>query len=271
MTSDSRARITALAGKEAADLRASTGVLLGPLAMLLTAVVMPLALAVGVPAWSGAPLDDTADLVSLARQFQVPGAAGLTDTALVQALLLHQFLPLMALVPVVGAMTFVTTAIVGEKQARTLEPLLATPLTAGELLAAKTGTAWVLSLALLAAGVVLLAVLTMLTAASGVAATLATGRVLALVGGVAPAASLVALTLGAIVSTRAKDARAAQQAGVLVVLPLVGGFVAQLNGAAAFSTADLLLATAALLVLAAVLARVAVHVFDRERILTAWT
>jgi ABC-2 type transport system permease protein len=271
MSRASFARIRALALKEMADLRASTGVLVGPAAMLVTAVLMPLALAVGLPAWSGEPVDDTADLVRLARQFQVPGAAGLTDAALVQALLLHQFLPLMALVPVVGAMTLVTTAIVGEKQARTLEPLLATPLSAGELLAAKTGTAFALALALLAAGVVLLVAATALTAAPGVAATLLTGRVLALVGGVAPAAALAALTLGAIVSTRAKDARAAQQAGVVVVLPIVGGFVAQLNGATAFSTTDLLLATAGLLVLAAVLGRVAVHVFDRERILTQWT
>ena len=271
MTGVSFARIRALAGKEAAELRASKGVLVGPVAMLVTAVFMPLALAVGVPAWSGEPLDDAADLVRLAQQFQVPGAAGLTEAALVQALMIHQFLPLMALVPVVGAMTLVTTAIVGEKQARTLEPLLATPLTTAELLAAKTGTALVLALALLAAGVVLLVAGTALTAAPGVAGTLVTGRVLALVGGVAPAASLVALTLGAIVSSRAKDARAAQQAGVVVVLPLVGGFVAQLNGQAAFSTADLLLATTALLAVAAGLGWVAVRLFDRERILTEWT
>jgi hypothetical protein len=107
----------------------------------------------------------------------------------------------------------VTTAIVGEKQARTLEPLLATPLTTAELLVAKTGTAFVLALTLLATGLVLLIAGTALAAAPGVAATLVTGRVIALVGGVAPAASLVALTLGAIVSSRAKDARAAQQAG----------------------------------------------------------
>ena len=153
----------------------------------------------------------------------------------------------------------------------TLEPLLATPLTSAELLAAKTGTAFALALVLLATGVVLLITGAALTAAPGVAATLVSGRVLALVGGVAPAASLVALTLGAIVSTRAKDARAAQQAGVVVVLPLVGGFVAQLNGQVAFSTADLLVTTAVLLGVAAALGWVAVHVFDRERILTQWT
>jgi ABC-2 type transport system permease protein len=271
MSGASWARIRALGGKEVAELRAAKGVLLGPVAMLVTAVLMPLVLAVGVPAWSGEPLDDTADLVRLAQQFQVPGAAGLSDAALVQALLLHQFLPLMALVPVVGAMTLVTTAIVGEKQARTLEPLLATPLTTAELLVAKTGTAFVLALTLLATGLVLLIAGTALAAAPGVAATLVTGRVIALLGGVAPAASLVALTLGAIVSSRAKDARAAQQAGVVVVLPLVGGFVAQLNSQTAFSTADLLLATAGLVAVAAGLGWVAVRVFDRERILTEWT
>ena len=81
------------------------------------------------------------------------------------------------------------------------------------------------------------------TALPGVAATLVDRRTLALVGGVAPAAALVALTLGAIVSTRAKDARSAQQAGVVVVLPLVAVLVAQLNGQVTLEAGDLLVAT----------------------------
>jgi len=271
MSPISLARVRALAGKEVADLRASTGVLLGPLAMLLTAVLMPIGLAIAVPAWSGEPLDSARDLVTLAQQFPVPGSEGLGDAALVQALLLHQFLPLMALVPVVGAMTLITTAVVGEKQARTLEPLLATPLTAAELLLAKAGTAFGVALVSLAAGYLLFLGLVAATALPGVAATLVTWRALALVAGVAPAASLVALALGAIVSTRAKDARAAQQAGVVVVLPLVAVFLAQLNGQVALDTWDLTLTTVVLLGISAGLAVVAVRVFDRERILTRWT
>ena len=271
MTTLSTSRIRALVAKEVAELSAARGVLVGPLAMLAAAVLMPIAIAVGIPAWSGEPLDAAADVVRLARQLQPPGPQGLTDAALVQVLLFHQFLPLLALVPVVGAMTLVTTSIIGEKQARTLEPLLATPLTTAELLVAKTGTAFGVALASLLAGCALFLGLVAATALPGVMAALVTARALALLAGVAPAAALVALTLGAIVSTRARDARSAQQAGVVVVLPLVAAFVAQLNGQVILDTGDLLIAAAALLGIATALAWVAVRAFDRERILTRWT
>jgi ABC-2 type transport system permease protein len=271
VTTLSLARVSALMAKEAAELRRSSGVLIGPLAMLLTAVLMPIVIVVALPAWWGEPLDTAGDVVRLARAIMGPDAAGLTEAALVQVLLFHQFLPLVALIPVVGATTLITTAVVGEKQARTLEPLLATPLTSAELLLAKTAAAFAVALALLAAGYALLLALVAALALPGVAATLVSARALALVGGVAPAASLVALALGAIVSTRARDARSAQQAGVVVVLPLVAGFIAQLNGALTLTAGMLGLAVLGLLALAAVLAVVAVRAFDRERILTRWT
>lgn len=265
------ARITALVAKEFSELAATRGVLLGPVAMLVTAVLMPVVIAAGIPAWSGEPLDAAQDVVRLARQVTPPGPHDLSDAALVQVLLFQQFLPLLALVPVVGAMTLVTTSVIGEKQARTLEPLLATPLTTAELLIAKTGTAYLVALAALMVGAALLAGLAAATALPGVAAALVNRRTLALIAGVAPAAALVALTLGAIVSTRARDARSAQQAGVIVVLPLVAVLVAQLNGQVTLGAGHLLAATVALLAVAAALGYVAVRAFDRERILTRWT
>jgi hypothetical protein len=127
------------------------------------------------------------------------------------------------------------------------------------------------ALASLGLGYALFLALVAATALPGVTATLLAPRALALVGGLAPAASLVALTLGAIVSTRASDARTAQQAGVVVVVPIVAGFVAQLNGQLTLSTGGLVAATLILLALAAGLGAVAVRWFDRERILTRWT
>ena len=44
---------------------------------------------------------------------------------------------LFLLTPITGAMALAAHAVVGEKQARTLEPLLATPITTFELLVAK--------------------------------------------------------------------------------------------------------------------------------------
>ena len=49
----------------------------------------------------------------------------------------HRFLTLLLLVPVTGAITFAGHSLVGEKLGRSLEPLLATPITTFELLVGK--------------------------------------------------------------------------------------------------------------------------------------
>ena len=273
MPESSLARLRALLAKEAAELRAGKGVLLAPLVMLLTAVAVPFVVAIGVPAWSGETLDDAEDVVALARDLgrTTRGMDRLDAAGAVQAFLLHQFLPLLLLVPVTGALSLVTTSVVGEKQSRSLEPLLATPLTTAELLAAKIGIAFAVSLALLAMGYVLMVAVAAGLASPGVAATLVTARPIALVAALAPAVSAVTLVLGVIASARAKDARGAQQFGVVVVLPVVGLFVAQMSGQMLLRSRDILLGSAGLWVLALLLLWVGVRVFDREHILTKWT
>ena len=128
-----------------------------------------------------------------------------------QAFLIGQFLPLLVLVPVLGAMALVTTSIVDELHGRSLEPLLATPITTLELLVAKAGSAFIVSLVLLAAGCLLMALVTAALASPGVLAALVTPRAIAILGGLAPAAAAAALMLGVVASSRAKDARTAQQ------------------------------------------------------------
>jgi ABC-2 type transport system permease protein len=258
-------RIAALAAKELAELRAAPFVLAGPLLMLLTAVAMPLVVAIGVPRWSGEALADAEDLVAMAHSAV---AAPLAPEAAVQAFLIGQFLPLLVLVPVLGAMALVTTSIVDERQSRSLEPLLATPITTIELLVAKAGSAFVIGLILLAGGCGLLALATAALAEPGVLAALATPRTLAVVAGLAPAASAAALMLGVIASSRASDARTAQQFSVLIVLPLVVLFVSGIGDAQGLSPRLLLAWSAGGWMLAAVFAAAGVRIFDRERILT---
>jgi hypothetical protein len=62
--------------------------------------------------------------------------------------LFQQFLVLLVLSPVAASMSLAAASVVGEKQARTLEPLLATPITTFELLLAKILGAFLPALAL---------------------------------------------------------------------------------------------------------------------------
>ncbi len=100
---------------------------------------------------------------------------------------------------------------------------------------------------------------------------LATPRALVVVAGLGPAAAAAAVMLGVVVSSRARDARTAQQFSVLIVLPLVALFVSQIGDADGVGVRALLAWAAAGWLLAAVFAAVGVRVFDRERILTRWT
>ena len=78
---------------------------------------------------------------------RIPELAGLSGNALIQTFLFHQFSLLLLLVPIVSATALATHAVIGEKQSKALEPLLATPISTIELLAAKTLTPFLFALA----------------------------------------------------------------------------------------------------------------------------
>jgi ABC-2 type transport system permease protein len=172
--------------------------------------------------------------------------------------------------PVIGSLTLAAQALIGEKQSRALEPLLATPVTTAELLLGKVLTPFALAVALLA--------LTFLLYLAGLAAfgepgvwrTLFWPRTLVLFLLVGPLAALTALGLAAIVSSRVNDARTAQQLGAFLALPLTAVFIAQLTGQFLLGASALLVTLAALGVVNAVLLWLGVRVFQRETILTRW-
>ena len=127
-------------------------------------------------------------------------------------------------------MALAAHAIVGEKQSRTLEPLLATPITTVELLVAKVLGALFPTLAMSIAGVALYFVGIAFFAEPGVAAA-GDGTRGAPALAVGPAAALVSLQSAIVISSRVNDARTAQQFGVFIVIPLSALLVAQFTGA----------------------------------------
>src|SRR5581483_4759316 len=131
-------RIAALLGKELAELRGNPSVIIPAMITGAISIVIPFAIAVGVPYFSGERLSDSSDFrIALGMYRDLPSMRGLDPEAAIQAMIFQQFLVLLLLTPVTGAMSIAAYAVIGEKQARTLEPLLATPLTTFELLAAK--------------------------------------------------------------------------------------------------------------------------------------
>ena len=265
-------RIAALAFKDARELLRNPGAIFPAVAMMFGSLFPAFLVTIGVPMFAGSPLEEDgefADAVAAAIP-TMPELAGLSGNALIQAVVFHQFALLLLLVPVVAATALATHAVVGEKQARALEPLLATPISTIELLAAKTLTPFVFALSL-----------TWLAAALYVAGIVAFGepgvwravlglRTFILFVIVGPLVELASLQVSVITSSRAQDARSAQQLTALLILPITAVFVAQLLGAFVIPAPALLLASAGLVALNALLLWVGVRVFQRETILTRW-
>lgn len=265
-------RVAALLDKEIADLRRNPAVLIPALLVGVATAAVPFLVAILIPALTGERLSESSDFQLALEMWKTePATHGVSAEGAVQAWIFQQFLIfVVGLTPIMGSMAAAAQSIVGEKQARTLEPLLATPLTTVELLAAKVLAAAALGgiittacFAMYAAGIAVLA-------ERGVAAILFTPRSLTVAFVLCPLTMLVAMQLAVCASARANDARAAQQVASLVVLPLTGVMVGQMVGALLLTPAVLIGAALGLVAVNLVLLRVAVALFDRETILTRW-
>jgi ABC-2 type transport system permease protein len=259
--------ISALVRKEFVDLARNRTVLAPVVLVTLLALVLPFGVAIAIPAVTGHALAEDADLVHVSR---IAAAAPLFDEGRIQLFLFQQFLLLFLLTPITGAMALASHAIVGEKQGRSLEPLLATPIGTFELLIAKVLGALLPTLAISVIGLAMYLGGIALLAAPGVGAAMFSVRTAVLVVLVAPAAALVSLQAAILVSSRVNDPRTAQQFGVLIIIPLAALLVAQFSGALWLSPSLLAIGGVALLVLWLLLALASVALFDRETILTRW-
>ncbi|HTM30967.1 MAG TPA: ABC transporter permease subunit [Vicinamibacterales bacterium] len=264
-------RIAALTRKDVEEVRRQPGVLIPAVAMVAAVASPGFLLLIVAPRFTGVALADP-DLVAAAESLsaQLPALNNLTPEGRAQAFLLQQFLMFSLLVPIFAALSLAAQAFVGEKQSKSLEPLLTTPITVPELLLGKVLTPLLLALLLMAATYLLHLVVMLTLGEAGVWRTLFLPRTLMLYLLIGPLVSVTALLSAAIVSSRANDARSAQQLGGLIVLPLTGLFVAQLAGQFLVNTTALALTAAALLIVNLGLVWLGVRVFQRETILLRW-
>jgi ABC-2 type transport system permease protein len=264
-------RIRALLGKELAELRRNPSVFLPAVITAVSSLFLPLFVAVIVPAATGERLSDSSDFqVALELYRAQPSMRELEPEAAIQAWIFQQFLFLILLTPIAGSMSAAAFSVIGEKQARTLEPLLATPLRTYELLTAKVLGSLVPALALTVGCFGLYVVLVLVFARPGAYLALLTGQSLLTVALLGPLGALAALQMAVCVSSRVNDARSAQQIGALVILPIVGLLIAQVTGTFVLTIGWLALIALGLAVVNAGLLALGVALFDRESILTRW-
>lgn len=195
----------------------------------------------------------------------------LSSADALRAALLSPFLVLFQMIPLIVPITIGSYSIIGEKQSRSLEALLATPIRTWELLLGKALAAALPGVLATWYGFVIFALAArfVLSDALYVGVILSPAWLLSIVL-LTPLFTLLAVSLAIIISSRVRDPQSAQQLGSLVILPLVGTLVGQVTGAVQVGP-GLVLATAfGVAILDAMLLGAAVQLFRRETILTSW-
>ena len=185
--------------------------------------------------------------------------------------LLNSFAWFFVIIPAIIPAPIASYSIVGEKLEKSLERLLATPTTDGEILLGKSIAAFIPAIIATYAGASIFMVLI-----DGVThgqlgyfyyPNLDMDIVLFLL---APLALLLSIQLNIITSSRVSDVRTAGQLGSLMFLPFIGIYLASEIGAFTLDTNTLLIIAGVVAVLDVALFRISTSVFQREQILTKW-
>jgi ABC-2 type transport system permease protein len=254
---------SAILGKEWIDLRANK--------LLLVAVMAPAFIFAAIP---------TAIVWILQVNDVDPSQLGQIDKILAafpdlppklaaQGFIVSNFMAYFLLIPAMVPMVIASQSVIGERQTRSLEPQLATPLEIPEFIAAKT---------VAAAAPALLATWLVYVLYGLVNAWIADPRLLQLVfspvwlvamATLVPLISLLSVLLGVIVSSRVDDPRIAQQVGGFVVLPIIAVAVLQfIGGQATFTMNQVITGDLIVAALVGIMLVIGSWAFDREGILT---
>jgi ABC-2 type transport system permease protein len=240
--------------------------------LLLSTILLPPIILTIAPIVLGAAIGERAlppELEAAVLQ-QRPEWASFSPSELAGAFAVQQFLLFFLLMPAYIPLSIATFSIIGEKQARSLEPVLAAPIHTDELLAGKAIAAlvpgvlagWVtyfvfVALASVVYGPNLFGVVTDSSWLAGVF----------LLG---PAVGLSSVVAGVIVSARVNDPRVAQQVGGVIIVPVIAIVIAQATGTVLVGAVGYTLMAIGVLIVSIIGLRIGVRLFDREAILTRW-
>ncbi len=173
------------------------------------------------------------------------------------------------LVPVMVSTVIAANSLAGEKERRTLEGLLYTPLSDAELVVAKIGSSFLPALGFTW---ICFAIYTAIIAVFGAPLM---GRVFfptlnwwALMLLLLPATSLLVISIVVMVSAKARGFQEANAIGGAIVLPLIGVVAAQASGLMVLSTTVIVVAAAVFALADVVMLRVIVRSFRRARVVS---
>jgi ABC-2 type transport system permease protein len=188
-----------------------------------------------------------------------------------QVFMINEFMLMFMMMPLAIPIAIAAYSVVGEKTTRSLEPLLATPVTTVELMAGKSLAAFIPAILATWAGFLIFVLAAPLVGASPAAMQYITGPIwLLAILAVGPLMAIMAVNAALIVSSRVTDPRAAEQISMVVIVPLMAVLFGQMAGIIVLNVNFILITAVVLAVLDIALIYAGARLFQRETILTRW-
>lgn len=219
--------------------------------ILFTSVLLPLALSVVLP---------TVIFVAQSRGKKIP--------ALLYSTLIPSFSFFFVIISAMAPVMIAGYSLVGEKLEKSLEPLLATPLTDGEILLGKSIVAVIPSLIAIYVSSAIFSVA--INYVTGFAYVMPDTLFINILAFVVPLVVLFSVEIMVIISSRVNDVRTSTQIGMFMMIPFIGIYLLSETGYITLDI-DMMLEIAGILAVVDIfLFFFAKITFNREEILTKW-
>lgn len=167
--------------------------------------------------------------------------------------------------------TLASYSILGEKIEQSLEPLLATPITDGELLIGKMMASFIPVVAMIYASSVIFMVLCNAFTFQEMGRLYFPNWIMAFILLIAvPLASILSIQLNVLISSRVNDIRTANQLGILLFIPFIAVYVLLETNTLSLNIVNLLVISLILLIIDVGIFYLNKATFNRDKILTRW-
>ncbi|MBX5483024.1 MAG: ABC transporter permease [Myxococcaceae bacterium] len=259
-------RALAVFWKDFLDLRKNRG-LLGSMAVIPCVMVLVPTLMV----WAYVRNPDDPSLRVMARYYEVSVQSADAARFLIDKSLTDWF-GLFLIMPLFIPILISSSSVAGEKERRTLEPLLASPATSLEIVVGKSLAALLPAVLVSFAAFVLFCISVDVVAWKLVRGPLLpNGMWIFGVVVIAPLFAFLGNGVAILISARVGDSRLAQQLSGLVSLPILGMVGSQVAGVLRAGAGYYAIVGAVVLLLDLLLLRATIRLFDRERLISRWS
>jgi ABC-2 type transport system permease protein len=249
--------------------------------VLIPIIIVPIIFSVAFPIIlmfiSNAPTqnigsnDISASLIpSLPTEIQAQLAQFTEAQIMIYFLVLYFFAPFFLIIPIMASSVIGSDSFAGERERKTIEALLATPISDSELLLGKILVSFIpaMIITFVSFGVYATMVDAITYGMFNGMLLLPNVNFLIMIFGVAPTLALCSIGLTVIISAKVKGFKEAQQISVVLLLPVLGLVFAQISGVLILGPVVLAALIGILAIVDIAIFYVGVKIFQREEILS---